>query len=158
MTRAIPVVGGHSALVDDEDFDLLSSRNWHLSGNGYVQSRNGGRTVMMHKMIIDVSEEEQVDHADRNKLNNTKANLRPCSPSQNSSNMGPRGKLIPFKGVIRNLGKKRTTFRARAMKDGVVYQGKTRKSADLAAMDYDRIAKSIHGEFAYLNFPETGNA
>ncbi len=71
-----------------------------LSSNGYLQvslwkdGKIKGKTV--HRLVAqaylsDFSKELQVDHIDRDKLNNNLSNLRMVSLSQNQWNRSPKG-------------------------------------------------------------------
>ena len=75
--------------VDAEDFDKIKEYSWWESKNETI-SRLGtninGKTVRMHVLIG----YKNYDHADRNKLNNRRYNLRPCTVSQNAINKGVR--------------------------------------------------------------------
>lgn len=51
----------------------------------------------MHRLLLDVTDEEiLVDHKDRNRLNNTKANLREFTPVQNANNRVDNRRLVAF--------------------------------------------------------------
>ncbi len=91
----------------------------------------------------------QLDHIDRNKSNNRIENLREASTSENCRNRATAAKLRGV-GVHRKTGK----FQAQiGHRNEILYLGlfKTREEAALA---YDAAARSLHGEFATLNFPE----
>jgi len=56
---------------------------------GYIRMQIGGKNYLAHRLIMEafVGESEQdVDHIDRNKLNNNFENLRYCSRSENALN------------------------------------------------------------------------
>ena len=61
------------------------------NGTGYLQVRVSGRAYCVHRIMYETFIGEipigmQVDHLDRNKLNNSPLNLKICTPSQNSRN------------------------------------------------------------------------
>ena len=83
------------AIVDYADYHLVSSFRWFQHSKGYVrnQSRENRRDVgeggFMHNRIVGgLPAGLQVDHRDRNPLNNCRQNLRICTPSQNQHNRG----------------------------------------------------------------------
>jgi intein/homing endonuclease len=89
----IPIYKAHGidcyAIVDAEDFERMSQFRWNLTQNGYVrESRHDGQT--MHRMILGltVGDGKEVDHRNRNKLDNRRSNIYVCTRSQNVSNRG----------------------------------------------------------------------
>lgn len=178
--KLIPLTQDKFAMVDDADFDWLSSIKWWLKtedkkkGKYYAQrgitnNANGkpsSRT--MHREIMGVTDPSIiVDHKDRNGLNNQRSNLRFATPFQSSINKSTTS-ASGYMGVyINNWNRKYTR------KDGSIghYFGTNwraqikpfpnSKTLNLgtfsikedAAMAYDEAARKYHGEFAYQNFP-----
>ena len=97
--------------------------------------------------------EKLVDHRDHNGLNNRRSNLRLATPRENAQNRrAKRTCSSGYKGV--NYRQKDGLFEAALRDNGKrVYLGRFQK-ADDAARAYDKKAKEVHGEFAYLNFAE----
>lgn len=89
------------ALVDAKYLPILSAFNWRVQQTGnYKQIMTAmpiGRFVMALASLID---KREVDHADRNPLNNTVANLRMAKSSENGVNkkIGKKNKS-GYKGV-----------------------------------------------------------
>lgn len=118
--------------------------------------------IYLHRLIVKPKQQEQVDHIDRDRLNNRRSNLRICSIRQNMANVGIRsGKR--FKGVF--LDKRNGDLKKRHSSWISYIDAKCRgqrkrkylghfKTAEEAAKAYDKAAKEIWGEFAFLNFPE----
>jgi len=79
------------ALVDDEDFEWLNQFNWYLSDKGYVKrgqymkATQSTKQVRMHREIMKFPQ-GLVDHKNRDKLDNTRRNLRLATRSQNGFN------------------------------------------------------------------------
>ena len=72
---------------DLEDFNLIYEYYWNVDG-GYVVSKthpNKISKIRMHRLILGFPEFD-IDHADRNRCNNQKYNLRIVTPIQNSRN------------------------------------------------------------------------
>ena len=85
--------GKYFTLVDDEDFDYLNKFNWTYQKKGVsrmVKLNNKWNNIKLHRLLIQPNKNQQVDHIDRNPLNNQKNNLRVCSASQNSMNTSIR--------------------------------------------------------------------
>lgn len=108
MTPSIQV-GGHrggsrraSSTVDECDLDRVNTRRWSLSNTGYAVSRVDGRLTYLHRFILGVTNPRvQVDHRNRNKLDNRRANLRKGSDAENSQNATSLGRTSRFRGVSR---------------------------------------------------------
>lgn len=90
----------HFMLVDTEDVPRMKAVLWHKT---QINSRNltrygrgdvGRGSVYAHRLVMSFPVEGQIDHLDRNGLNNTKSNLLVVSPTANILN-GPhrRGKI-----------------------------------------------------------------
>lgn len=131
MTQSIPLTKGQFALVDDADFVWLNLWRWRLSSKGYaVRSFTvSGKELLisMHCDIMLPTRPLVVDHIDRDKLNNTRANLRLLTPQQNSCNRGVfKNNSTGFKGVTYQHDK----WHARIETDGqtILYGAKTRFS------------------------------
>jgi len=89
--------GGY-ALVDDEDFEMLSKFNWNNTKNGYpsryllnesfVERPKRYTRQYMHTLIMGsrIKEGFVIDHINRNKLDNRKKNLRFLDFSQSMLN------------------------------------------------------------------------
>lgn len=153
--REIALPRGMVALVDDEDFALVSRRTWSPSrndGNGgtfYAVSGASPR-VLMHVLILGSEPGTQIDHINGNGLDNRRSNLRRCSRAQNAANRAKqRGTFTSrFKGVSRLA----SGWRAYITAGRFIYLGTFATEED-AARAYDAAAVEHFGEFARLNFP-----
>lgn len=137
--------------IDDEDYEVVSKYNWYASPKIYIYTLDRGEAIYLHRLLLDANEGELVDHQDRDPSNNRKYNLRKATVSQNAANSGPRKtNTSGYKGVYKSGLKW-------AAKIGInkkqVYIG-TYATAELAAYAYDKKAKLLFGDFAWLNFPE----
>lgn len=157
----IPLTRGLVAIVDAKDFDLVSQFKWHAhrARNTWyartdIQNRGERRRIYMHALLTGKA---GVDHADRDGLNNARANLRPCTQSQNSANTAKTAcTSSSFKGV--------TWDRARGQWSASVHHrgrrislGRTRDE-ELAAARYDIAARALFGDFAVSNLGVTWSA
>ena len=76
------------AFVDDDKFEELNSFQWRAT-QGWKDSYRAmtGHDTFMHHLVIGFPEQGfEVDHKDRNGLNNQKDNLRFVTKSQNQHN------------------------------------------------------------------------
>lgn len=157
--REIPLTKGKVALVDAADFEWLSQWKWFAHVTGYclgnVNVDGVRRTVTMHRMIMEPPPGFEVDHANRDGLDNRRANLRVATRSQNVVNRIVRAGAAGFRGVYIDA----SHHGARPYRAEISFNGKRARlgrhlTAIEAARAYDRAARQLHGEFAILNFPE----
>jgi hypothetical protein len=94
---------GYVAIVDADDFDRLSKIKWYAHGKKRIYARSITHGFLHHH-ILPPKEGWLPDHIDNNSLNNSKANLRYATASQNKLNGGPYsfdGKTSQFRGVTK---------------------------------------------------------
>lgn len=152
---ALPVVGGSITYIDAADFPVVAGKRLRLN-DGYVTFRSGGKRFALHRVLLGLTNRhELVDHADMDKLNNRRSNLRVATKAQNAANIRKlkrnRGTSSEFKGV--SYCKRRQKWKAylRANRHDV-WLGYHVTELD-AARAYDRSAVEHFGAFARLNFP-----
>ena len=156
-TRLIPLTQGKFALVDAADYEALSQYKWHLVAPGklYAGRKEGGKTVYMHREIMQPPPGMMVDHIDGNSLDNRRRNMRNCTNQQNMQNIRKKpGGASRFKGVY--YDKRRSTWYARICHNGKNINLGTFGTEIEAARAYDKAALELFGEFACLNFPPQG--
>ena len=83
---------GKFAKVSAEDYPVVARHSWYYR-EGYAIAQVDGREVRMHRFIMKpeldatmYSDQYVVDHKDRDRLNNTRENLRLLSHVQNANN------------------------------------------------------------------------
>lgn len=75
------------AQVDDVDYPRLCTTSWTRDRKGYAVGKRGGKHVKMHRLVLGLTDPQiQADHIDRDRLNNTRSNLRPATNAQNRQN------------------------------------------------------------------------
>ena len=149
----IALTRGKFAMVDREDFERLNRYRWNAFRSGgklYARRSVPGGTILMHREIMQPPPGMVVDHVTGHGLNNSKRNLRVCTPRQNEHNKPPRGRKSRFKGVYR----RRNKWYAAIKYKGVPYYLGTFDDEVEAARARDRKAYELQGPYAYLNFPE----
>lgn len=153
-TKEIPLTQGKVAIVDASDYDWLMQFKWHAQkkSDKWYAGRAQGRNIsfLMHREILDAPQGWLVDHKDGNGLNNTRNNIRLCTYAQNNFNTASYKGGSLYKGVHRF----KRGWRAQIRKGGKQYSLGVYSTEEAAARAYDAAAKKMHGEFAYLNFPE----
>ena len=158
--KEIQLTRGKVALVDDEDFEELNRYKWCLSGDGKYARRCIGNNigVYMHSAIMDTPKGMHTDHVNHKTLDNRKENLRVCTGTQNILNSGKqRNNTSGYKGVtyITNKAKRVKRWMAQTSinyKHIVIGYFRT---AEEAALAYDRFVVKHFGEFAGTNFGDS---
>jgi hypothetical protein len=161
--RIIPISKGYETIVDDEDYEWLSQYAWmalvkyRKSGRIYVMARRlaprrGGRlrkTLLMHREIMRAAEGQQIDHRNRNPLDNRRENLRFCTAAQNNVNQDVAG-ASGYRGVRKTAtaGKWRADIAVNGQK---ICLGGAFCTPEAAAAAYNVAAIQHYGEFAFLN-------
>lgn len=150
--RQIPLGGGYYAYVDAADYEWLNQWTWQLRG-GYAVRLEKRKAIYMHRQIMQTPEGMIVDHRNRNKLDNTRANLRNATPAENARNRPkPRGTSSRFLGV--SYETKYRKYQAQICYQGrYCYIGFFADEIEAArARDYRAV--ELFGESAQVNFPE----
>jgi len=147
----IALVNGGFCEVDADDFDYLSSFRWRKNKAGYAVNTNSRKRIIMHRLIMNAPENKDVDHINRNKLDNRKENLRLCTQAENARNASIRtDNTSGYKGVAFNDNRWQATTKINGKR---VYIGRY-KTAKEAALAYDEVVRKLHGDFASTNFEE----
>ena len=124
-----------------------------IDGQGYFQGCVLGYRVKPHRaaiaMVTGHWPTDQVDHINRNKLDNRFCNLREATIKQNCRNVGSRGGVSRHRGVQWRTS--RNCWVAVIYADGKKYQKAGFRSEDEAAVAYNKLAILHHGSFAGLN-------
>lgn len=147
-------------LFDDEDLDKVSQYRWYAFWDGfnwYARTNNNGKSLVMHRIIMDALPTDTVDHKKHysDHIDNRKNNLRICTLAENSFNRRKqklyRGKKVTsfYKGVSRD--KSFGGWMARITKNNKqIFLGSFKFEID-AAEAYDKAALELFGEFANIN-------
>jgi hypothetical protein len=152
-TKLIPLTKGKVALVDAADFERLRRFKWHaikVGPNYYACRKENGRSILMHREIMQPPEGMVVDHAKYNSLNNKRENLRVCTQAQNRYNTRHYGRKCPYKGVT----PRGDQWEGQIKHKGVTHRLGLYDNPAEAARARDRKAIELFGEYAWLNFPD----
>ena len=148
------------AMVDDEDFEELNQYTWTHSYHDRdknseretVSRRVNGKKIYMSILLMNPPKGMEVDHWDRNGLNNQKTNLRICTHAENMLNKGKyKNNKTGFRGV-QKAGKKFKAAISNSDKK-LEYLG-TYDTAIEAARVVNKRLYEKNPEFAVLNFPD----
>lgn len=157
--KKIQLTLGKFALVDDEDYEILNKYKWHCHSSspiyGYavrsIYPKGIKKTILMHRIILNAKYGQNVDHENRNPLDNRRKNLRIATKSENSINSKIyKNNTSGFRGVGWHKGIK-MWYASLCINQKDVHIGYYENKID-AAKAYDKKAKELFGKFAKLNF------
>lgn len=153
--KRIQLTQGKVALVDDEDFEELNKYKWCVRKyrKTFYVCRSDGKIcnkrvfLRMHRVIINTSEEMQIDHIDGDGMNNQKYNLRICTASQNCMNRKKRvDNTSGYKGVSKSGERWRAIIWVNRKQ---IHLGYFINKLD-AYKEYCEAAEKYHKEFAHF--------
>ena len=147
--------------VDTKDYDKIKDFGWRgfkskgsrvIYAVATTRKPDGSRTsVLMHSLLM--SGCEHVDHKDFNGLNNRRSNLRHLDASDSTVHTRKkRGTASKFRGV-RPDKRRNLWYASIRYRQEEYWLGSFVDESD-AARAYDKVARSLHGKLANLNFPE----
>jgi len=138
-------------LVDDQDYDYLSTFSWRLNTGGYAITTNRG--LRMHRLIMNAPKDKFVDHLNYNRLDNRRSNLRLCTNAQNLQHSRSARRIkhptSKYKGV--SFAKERSKWLASITLFGHGINLGHYQTEHQAAMVYDLWALELFKEFANPN-------
>lgn len=149
-------------LISKCDLNKVVDYKWYLGGSGYpVTYGTFDRTILfkhpvkIHRFLYgDSACGYTIDHINRNRLDNRRANLRMCTPGENSCNKTKSANALnKYKGVSSQNSEK---YKASITKNGVTHVIKNIATEEDAARIYDMMAEELHGQFAAKNFQDSG--
>jgi hypothetical protein len=159
----IRLTQGQVTAVDAADYEWLNQWKWyaHKDNSKRQQFRavrksprgpdNKQRDILMSRVIMDATEDIEVDHRDHDPLNNRRYNLRKSTPTQNMQNRRKAdGKSSRFKGVAWHTGKHQAWVARITVNKKQIHLGYFDNEED-AATAYRLAAILHHGEFACLD-------
>jgi hypothetical protein len=133
------------------DIDIVSEYKWHKNKWGYAEgvkgkTKDGTRIkIKMHRLLINCPENMEIDHINRDTLDNRRENLRICNRSENGCNTIRKNKT-GFRGITKchnNDG-----YFVRIYKDKKYYYYGYYKNIDDAIKARELAEKEHFGEFA----------
>ncbi len=158
-TLLINLGEGYFARIDADDIELLSRFTWsahHENDRIYARARykrstgGDGQIITMHRLIMGFPDLD-VDHKNNDGLDNRKENLRIATRQQNNFNKLRKNTGTNFVGVYLYKRTGHWTGQIRDPNGKRVSIGYHKTDYE-AALVRESLAKSLHGEFAKLNF------
>lgn len=93
MTR-IKLTKGKYVIVDEHDFEWLNQWRWYYASSGYAmrkpwikEGKGKSEIIVMHRLIMGAKKGQEVDHINRDRLDNRRSNLRIVTSQQQRFNM-----------------------------------------------------------------------
>lgn len=150
MTIRVPLPCGRSFLIDDFDEKYVRHFSWCTISDRYVGRRSGSQIIYLHRALLNVGDDIEVDHRDGDGFNNQRDNLRVATRSQQLANARTRSdNTSGFRGV--HFDKRRGLFAAEIKVGPKRYRlGRFRDPIE-AACAYNAAALKHFGEFARVN-------
>lgn len=149
MPKKVPVGKDAFAIVDDEDFELVTKYVWQAMNSGDHDHVYAVARLRMHRLVIDAPPGLMVDHINGDTLDNRKSNLRLATNAQNQQNTRSRKGSSRYKGVGYSKRKKK-------WRGGFVFEGKYHycgefKDEEDCARAVDKKRREVAGHFASKN-------
>jgi hypothetical protein len=139
---------GEEFIFDKDDYDRVKQFSWFMV-DGYPTARK--KKIMLHRFILgEPPNGLEIDHINRNRADNRKDNLRFATRAQNIANTPKaKGKSSKYKGVT--WLKDKNLWCAKIFSEGKNFYICRSKSEEKCAIEYNKKAFEIYGEYALLN-------
>ena len=147
----LPLSDGRVTLVDPDIAEALRGRHLSLHTRGYVALSIGGRHCLLHQFVAPAPPGKELDHINRDRRDNRRANLRHLTHRENIWRSRHRVGRSGYRGVGYNARCARYVVQ-------VTWCGKTHScrsyaSALIAAFVRDDLARRVTSLDEGLNFP-----
>ncbi|QKF94198.1 HNH endonuclease [Fadolivirus algeromassiliense] len=77
---------GGITIVSEDDFELVSKYKWYQNNSGYVIGKINRKNYLIHRFLLNPSDNEEIDHINHNILDNRRENLRIMTPQEHKKN------------------------------------------------------------------------
>lgn len=145
----MPLTKGHEAKIDAGDVHLVEGWNWHAHVRPhavYAKRVANGRSIYLHRVIMDALDDLQVDHINGDGLDNRCGNLRLATRFQNTCNQRrSKANTSGFKGVSWHESRKK--WRAQIYLHGRKHYLGLFEKPESAHAAYCAASAELHGEF-----------
>ncbi len=161
--KEVQLKKGGVAFVDDEDYERVEAFGEWLNHNGYavnvvtLRVEKGQRktfTTFMHRLVMNASETEIIDHKNENgltNLHNIKSNLRRATHSQNRANSKMNRNNTSGHRNIRFAGSFNRPWRVQFVHEGEVITVGCFPTLEDAIQARDKRVLELKGGYAKLD-------
>ena len=140
----------YECLVDEDKWhELTYMKTWFYNTNDYITNN---KTKLIHRYLYEIYKPEenisnlQIDHKNRNRLDNRMSNLRITTSGQNNYNRESKNK-----NGYRGVHKDKKKYCAKIKYEGNEYGKYGLDTKEEAALAYNELAIKYYGDFAILN-------
>ena len=138
-------IRGKVVLVDDEDLPFVQRYKWFFTPQGYacthIREDGRRRTISMHRLLLGGHDAPATDHRSRNKRDNRRDNIIPCSYHWSNRNRGTlKGKRSAYRGVSWNKGRWQVVIRVAGRLRWLGYYDDEHEAGAVAAPHFAGIA------------------
>jgi hypothetical protein len=145
------VVEDQTVLIDRRDLKGLDLSTLSINKDSYAMLGS----KLLHRVIMNPPLDLQIDHKNKDTLDNRRSNLRICTHSQNQMNRGKtRANTAGYKGVNLDKRRKRKKYRVRITANRKTHYLGSFEKPDDAGAAYKKAIKKHHGKFARDKDPE----
>lgn len=136
------VINDRAILLDRKDVKSLDISKISIHSDGYAYY---GRELL-HRIIVKPPNDLEIDHRNRDRLDNRRSNLRICTRSQNAMNrLKQSNNRSGFKGVV--FSKRYKKYIAQIKAQGIYHWLGYFNTAKEASKAYVEAATIYHGKF-----------
>ena len=142
----------YNVIIDEEDYNCIKQYSWHIN-KGYVEAtvwigNNKKTTIRLHRLIMNCPKDKEIDHTNRNKLDNRKSNLIICDRYKNCQNRYFDNGISKYKGVY----KKGDRWETQIQYNDIKYYIGLFFTEDMAALMVNNKYLELNKDFQALNF------
>ena len=132
------------AIIDIEDIERLKQYSFRTHNKGYISTSIKGKTKYLHQIIYgSIRDGFEIDHINRNKLDNRKSNLRECTHIDNTHNRIKENKYTQ-QGITKLKRLKKKLYHVRVANKHIGYYA----TIEEAVQARIKAEKEIYKEFA----------
>lgn len=155
-TVVVPLTRGYHAIIDEADAELVLQYKWCVTGkngNCYATHSFAKKMIGLHRFLAGADSTSRVTFVNGNTFDCRRTNLRvspKCSPRKSGTwkRKDRVNETTGYRGVYKTLPR----YVALVVDRGTRYFVGSFKTAEEAALAYDKKVTELYGDNAVLNF------